>query len=62
MGLYQNTILEKYKKTYHEEIAKAYREFSAYFLNKNIQENINKARKNNSEGFHITFVKVLDIP
>ena len=61
MGLYQNTILEKYKKTYHEEIAKAYREFSAYFLNKNIQENIKQSKEEQfQEGFlHNLFVKVL---
>lgn len=61
MGLYQNTILKKYREAYQEEIQKAYTDFSSYFLNADIQENIRQSKEEQfQEGFlYNLFVKVL---
>ncbi|WP_405326414.1 Eco57I restriction-modification methylase domain-containing protein [Leeuwenhoekiella sp. LLG6367-2.1] len=57
MALFQNSVLNKYLKAQDDRvIAKAYKIFSAYFLNPVIQENI---RKSKEEQFQATFLHEL---
>ena len=57
MALFQNSVLNKYLKAQDDRVvAKAYKIFSAYFLNPVIQENI---RKSKEEQFQATFLHEL---
>tara|TARA_R110002020_G_scaffold293535_5_gene509219 strand:- start:151536 stop:154763 length:3228 start_codon:yes stop_codon:yes gene_type:complete len=57
MALFQSSVLKKYLKAQDDKrISKAYKAFSAYFLNPVIQENI---RKSKEEQFQATFLHEL---
>ncbi|PHR96651.1 MAG: restriction endonuclease subunit M [Leeuwenhoekiella sp.] len=57
MALFQNSVLNKYLKAQDEKaVAKAYKNFSGYFLHPEIQENI---RKSKEEQFQATFLNEL---
>ena len=61
MSLYQNKILKKYIATESEKIKAAYKMYSNYFHNSDIQENIRNSKEEQfQEGFlRELFVKVL---
>ncbi len=57
MALYQVSVLKKYLKSQEDkEISKAYKKYTAYFLNPVIQENI---RSSKEEQFQATFLNEL---
>ena len=63
MALFQTSVLKKYLKAQDQnQIAKAYRKFSKYFLDPKIQENIKSSKEEEYQGIFLTelFVKVLD--
>ena len=61
MSLFQNKILEKYRAAKNDRIQSAYRVYSAYFFNPEIQENIRNSKEEQfQEGFlRELFVNVL---
>ena len=61
MSLFQNKILEKYRAVENDRIQSAYRVYSAYFFNPEIQENIRNSKEEQfQEGFlRELFVNVL---
>ncbi|WP_394907903.1 Eco57I restriction-modification methylase domain-containing protein [uncultured Mesonia sp.] len=62
MALFQTSVLKKYLKTQdQDQIKKAYKKFSNYFLNLSIQENIKSSKEEEYQGIFLTelFVKVL---
>lgn len=61
MGLFQNTVTKKYLLSQGERIKSAYKLFTAYFLNPDVQENIRNSKEEQfQEGFlRELFVKVL---
>ncbi|WP_304035986.1 Eco57I restriction-modification methylase domain-containing protein [Mesonia mobilis] len=63
MALFQTSVLKKYLKAQDQnQISKAYRKFSKYFLDPKIQENIKSSKEEEYQGIFLTelFVKVLD--
>lgn len=62
MGFFQNTVLEKFQKTFdRKELDASYIKFKAYFHNSTIQENIRSSKEEQfQEGFLINlFVNIL---
>lgn len=63
MALFQTSVLKKYLKAQDQnQISKAYKKFSKYFLDPKIQENIKSSKEEEYQGIFLTelFVKVLD--
>ena len=62
MALFQTSVLKKYLKAQdNNQISKAYKKFSKYFLDPKIQENIKSSKEEEYQGIFLTelFVKVL---
>jgi hypothetical protein len=61
MGLFQSAILKKYMKGIEEKVSVPYRQYTAYFHNPDIQENIRNSKEEQfQEGFlRELFVKIL---
>ena len=56
MGLFQRTIINKYLKGVDDKVSAAYKQFTDYFHNPEIQENI---RNSNEEQFQEGFLREL---